>query len=73
VGSATIAATHTTPTYQHICLASDNTPTIAWISKGSTTSIGPAAYLLRLLAQQRRLRRYQVSSIYIPGTSKHNC
>ncbi len=44
VGSATIANTHTTPSYQHICLASDNTPTVAWISKGSTTSVGPAAY-----------------------------
>jgi hypothetical protein len=69
VGSATIATNHPKPDYQHVCLASDNTPTVAWVTKGSTTSIGPAAYLLRLLAQQRRLRRYQVSSFFIPGSS----
>jgi hypothetical protein len=69
VGSDTIAATHTNPPYQHICIASDNTPTVAWLTKGSTTSNGPPAYLLRLLTQSRRNRRYQVSSFFLPGST----
>lgn len=45
----------------------DNTPAAAWQSKGSTTTTGPAAYLLRLQALHQRQYRYAVRVSHIPG------
>jgi hypothetical protein len=50
---------------------SDNTPAAAWQSKGSTTTTGPAAYLLRLQALHQRQHRYASRVSHIPGVS--NC
>lgn len=50
-----------------IASGSDNTPTVAWTGKGSTTTQGPAAYLLRAQALHQRYHRYHNSSFYIPG------
>jgi hypothetical protein len=45
----------------------DNTPAVAWQRKGSTTTNGPAAYLLRLQALHQRFHRYIPRHDYIPG------
>ena len=47
----------------------DNTPTLYWHRKGSTTTTGPAAYLLRLAALHQRHHRYLAQHDYIPGPS----
>jgi hypothetical protein len=48
---------------------SDNTPATAWQSKGSTTTTGPAAYLLRLQALHQRQHRYVSRVSHIPGVA----
>jgi hypothetical protein len=48
---------------------SDNTPAAAWQSKGSTTTTGPAAYLLRLQALHQRQHRYVSRVSHIPGVA----
>jgi hypothetical protein len=68
LGSTLIAQRHYHP-YQHISLASDNTPAVAWITKGSTTSNGPSAYLLHMLAQSRRSHKYQLTVPFTSGIS----
>jgi hypothetical protein len=68
LGSTLIAQRHYRP-YQHISLASDNAPAVAWITKGSATSKGPTAYLLHLLAQSRRSHRYQLTVPFTTGLS----
>ena len=45
----------------------DNIPTTVWHHKGSTTTTGPAAYLLRLNSIHQRHYRYNSFSGYIPG------
>jgi hypothetical protein len=45
----------------------DNTPAVFWQRKGSTTTSGPAAYLLRLQAVHQRFHRYVPRHDYIPG------
>jgi hypothetical protein len=45
----------------------DNTPTVFWQKRGSTTTTGPAAYLLRVHSLHARLLRYIPSHDYIPG------
>ena len=45
----------------------DNTPTLSWQTKGSTTTTGPAAYLLRCQALHQRHFRYQKALGHIPG------
>ena len=50
-----------------IATGSDNTPTIAWQTKGSTTTTSAPAYLLRLQALHQRYHRYQTSSFFVPG------
>lgn len=47
----------------------DNIPTRSWQRKGSTTTLGPAAYLLRLHALHQRHYRYLGLSDYIAGTA----
>jgi hypothetical protein len=46
----------------------DNTPALAWQRKGSTTTTGPAAYLLHCQALHQRHHRYQKVLAHIPGT-----
>jgi len=45
----------------------DNTPTQAWSTKGSTTTTRAAAYLLRLAALHQRFYRYQGHTFWLPG------
>jgi len=49
------------------CGLSDNTPAIAWRSKGSTTTTGPAAYLLQLAALHQRHYKYKPQHFHIAG------
>jgi hypothetical protein len=46
---------------------SDNTPAVSRQTKGSTTTDGPAAYLLRLQALHQRQHRYMTQHSHIPG------
>jgi hypothetical protein len=68
LGSALISQ-HSNIPHANICLGSDNTPAVTWTNKGSTTSIGPAAYLLHQLAQHRRRRPYSLSTTFVPGST----
>ena len=45
----------------------DNIPMVVWHHKHSTTTTGPAAYLLRLNSIHQRHYRYVSKSSYIPG------
>ena len=45
----------------------DNISARSWQRKGSTTTLGPAAYLLRLQALHQRHHRYLNQPDYIPG------
>ena len=45
----------------------DNTPALYWSRKGSATTTGPAAYLLRLRALHQRHHRYIAQHDFIPG------
>lgn len=45
----------------------DNVATRAWHRKGSRTTFGPAAYLLRLLSLHQRFFRYRATIDYLPG------
>ena len=50
-----------------IGLFHDNTPAVFWQRKGSTSTVGPAAYLLRLKALHQRFHRYVSRHDYLPG------
>jgi hypothetical protein len=52
-----------------ISTLSDNTASVYWLRKGSTTTTGPPAYLLRLQAHHQRHHRYLPRHDYIPGTA----
>ena len=54
---------------QHMttCTFTDNTPTVSWRQKGSVTTTGPAAYLLRLSALHRRHHRYKPETHFLAG------
>ena len=45
----------------------DNIPMVSWHHKGSTTTTGPTAYLLRLNSLHQRHFRYLAKADYIPG------
>jgi hypothetical protein len=45
----------------------DNMAKVWWRKKGSTTTMGPAAYLLRLQAIHQRHHRYLPQQDFIPG------
>ena len=45
----------------------DNTPALFWQRKGSATTKGPAAYLLRLQTLHQRHYRYVATHDFIPG------
>jgi hypothetical protein len=65
-GSAIAAATPSSTRHALYC-AVDNTPAMAWVAKGSTTSTGPPAFLLRLLAQLCRSLDYSLTPAFTPG------
>lgn len=46
---------------------SDNVASVFWLRKGSTTTTGPPAYLLRAQALHQRFHRYVPRHDYIPG------
>jgi hypothetical protein len=50
-----------------IASGSDNTPTVSWQRKGSTSTTGAPAYLLRLQSLHQRFHRYYSTSFFIPG------
>jgi hypothetical protein len=58
-------------TIPHMALwcASDNIAAVSWCTKGSTSSTGPAAHLLRWLAQISRSNLVSLSAFHVPGTS----
>jgi hypothetical protein len=49
----------------HTCY--ENTATVCWQRKGSATTVGPVAYLLRLQSLHQRHYRYAPLHGYIPG------
>ncbi len=49
--------------------AVDNTPTLAWSQRGSTSSLTAPAFLLRSLAQSARQSNFTLSAVYTPGAS----
>jgi hypothetical protein len=51
-----------------IASGSDNTPTVAWQCKGSTTTTSAPAYLLHVQALHQRFHRYYSLAFFIPGT-----
>jgi hypothetical protein len=50
-------------------MATDNTPTHAWISRGSTTSISSPAFLLSQLASDCQTCNAVLTTMYTPGKS----
>ena len=64
-----ILATNAKVTRLTTCALNDNTPTVAWRQKGSTTTTGPAAYLLQISALNQRHHRYKPETFHIPGTA----
>ena len=57
------------PSSPHLstCTFSDNTPAVAWKHKGSTSTQGPAAYLLQTAALHKRHFRYNNEMHHLPG------
>ena len=54
-----------------IATFSDNTPAVAWGNKASTTTAGPASYLLCSSSLLQRQYRYLLQRFYIPGPANH--
>ena len=50
-----------------VCPLGDNIPMVVWHHKHSTTTTGPAAYLLRLNSIHQRHYRYVSKANYVPG------
>ena len=50
-----------------LAVFTDNVSARAWQRKGSATTLGPAAYLLRLFALHQRHYRYCSTFDYLPG------
>jgi hypothetical protein len=53
ITGAQLTASHYGGQHPNIAIATDNTPAMAWVSKGSTTSTVAPAFLLHHLAQLR--------------------
>ena len=70
VHEATLAAVHD---LRHCTIAtfSDNTPAVAWGNKASTTTAGPASYLLCSSSLLQCQHRYLSQRLYIPGPANH--
>jgi hypothetical protein len=48
-----------------LCTGSDNTPAVSWHTRGSTTTVGPASYLLRESSLHQRQFCYQSRVFHI--------
>ena len=68
IGQHDVVAHITDVVYATVFTLHDNTPTVYWNRKGSTTTTKPAAYLLRMQALHRRQYRYYPQHDFIPGT-----
>ena len=64
-----VLANATSVAHLGTCELTDNTPSMAWRQKGSTTTTGPAAYLLQVSSLHRRHFRYKPDVNYISGPS----
>ena len=64
-----IIAQHCHAAEKTIHTLTDNSPAVHWQTKGSTTTTGPAAYLLRLQSLHSRHYRYLTRYSHIPGTA----
>jgi hypothetical protein len=64
-----IIAQHAPVSGRTLHTLTDNTPALHWQRKGSTTTTGPAAYLLRLAAILQRHYGYCPQFSHIPGTT----
>ena len=62
-----VIAAHVDVREHTLWTASDNMANVHWMRKGSTTTVGPAAYLLRLQSHHQRIHRYVPTHDYIPG------
>jgi hypothetical protein len=51
----------------NVLLASDNTPTVSWATKGSTMTMSPPAYLLHTLAALRHAKPFSLTPCFTPG------
>jgi hypothetical protein len=60
-----------TPPQRHTTsvIATDNTPTQAWVHSGSVSTIKPPAFLLHLLAHDCRAWTSQIIPVFAPGTT----
>ena len=67
---ATLAAVHDLCHFT-IATFSDNTLAVAWGNKASTTTAGPASYLLRSSSLLQHQYRYLSQQFYIPGPANH--
>ena len=67
VAHQAVLTQHQTITRATIHMYCDNTPAVAWQRKGSTTTTGPAAYLLRVNAMHQRQHQYLPRIDYLPG------
>ena len=67
IGQEDVIAHTTDVREQYVYTLDDNTPTISWQGKGSTTTTGPAAYLLRVQALHQRYYRYCPCFSHITG------
>jgi len=67
-GIAVLQATANTAAAS-VYVASDNTPTVAWANKGSPSSIGVNAHLLRQLAQLSRFDNCHLQVVSVPGNT----
>jgi hypothetical protein len=65
-GSIMAARTDTRP-HINLAIASDNTPAVAWATKGSTTTMAPPAYLLHTLATLRRATPFSLTPCFTAG------
>jgi hypothetical protein len=62
-----LAASHYGGQHPNIVIATDNTPALAWVSKGSTTSTAAPAFLLHYLAQLRRAHKFTLNPVFTSG------
>ena len=62
-----VLANTTSVAHLSTCGLTDNTPSMYWRRKGSTTTTGPAAYLLQVSSLHQRHFRYKPDVHYISG------
>ncbi len=69
LGYATQLHHSTLSSFTSTCIATDNTPAAAWVTKGSPTMVGPPTFLLRQLALESRKHNAALTALYTPGTT----